>query len=135
MEFNPQVAGETAALRLEARLAKLVNQIKSDVNKEADIIVLPEYALEEVEPLRVSNPVDKVTLCGNITYDGNPLQKISCAAQVASTYVVLNVLTQHNCTQEKLNNNDTRPCASNDTNVYNSNVVFDRNGAVISMYE
>lgn len=124
--------GESVAARLNARQDKIVAIIAAPEYAAADIIIFPEYALKEIQPQVVSNPADNIVLCTNDTYAGT-LVAISCAARAAATYVVLNVLTRHVCSEEKPIS-DTRDCSSDDSMVYNSNVVFDRSGAVISMY-
>lgn len=133
VEFDTRIDGElTAATRIAARLSKIVDIINAAEHSEADIIVFPEYALEELGPQIVSNPADNIVLCSNVTYSG-PLVDISCAAKLASTYIVLNVLTQHNCTQQEESIDETLDTPMDDICIYNSNVVFDRLGAVISM--
>lgn len=50
-------------------------------------------------------------------------------------YVVINLIEKSNCTESsQIALNDSRPCAPNGLNRYNTNVVFDRNGVVISRY-
>lgn len=131
VEFDTKVDSTTAADRIAARQTKIVSIITATENSAADIIVFPEYALEEVEPQIVSDPLDRVVLCNNDTYSG-PLKDVSCAAKQASTYVVLNVLTKYNCSLVN-SANDTEDTTSEEFCIYNSNVVFDRTGAVISM--
>ena len=68
-----------------------------------------------------------------MTYD-TAIQSLSCAAKTSSIYVVVNLYMKRNCTREKMaNENDTRPCSRNNWNLYNTNVVFDRSGQVISV--
>lgn len=59
------------------------------------------------------------------------LRALSCAAQKARKYVVINLTEKEDCPGSA---EDTRPCARNGLNTYNTNVVFDRDGRVISRY-
>lgn len=83
-------------------------------------MVFPESTLNNFNyPLEVPDPLDSVQVCGNANYD-EILQSIACAAKARQRYVVINIT-------EKSNETGT-------TKHYNTNVVFDRNGAVISRY-
>lgn len=135
VEFDTIVEANTVAAQANRRLANIVAIIGSEEHAAADIIVFSEYALGDVEPQMVPDPSKKVVLCNNQTNVG-PLVAVSCAAKLASTYVVLNVLTQHNCSHVTLNESSpsSSPVSSfQDKAIYNSNIVFDRTGAVISM--
>lgn len=109
---------------------RVTSLIKNHKEDEPDIIVFPEYALGGIGPQNVPDPLDKTVLCQNETY-ADPLNAISCAAKESSTYVVLNVLTTQSCSKEK-NNNETEE-STTALCKYNSNVVFNRDGALISM--
>lgn len=77
-------------------------------------------------------PNERIIPCGNVTYDIN-LQGISCAVQRVRKYVVVNLVMRRNCSEEATENEDDRPCSGDGWNLYNTNVVFDRNGMVISL--
>ena len=88
--------------------------------EDLDIIVFPESTLNNINhPFEIPHPVDSVMLCGNADYDPM-LQAIACAAQRKKRYVVINVTERSHETGE--------------TKHHNTNVVFDRNGAVVSRY-
>uniref|UniRef100_T1GBV5 RING-CH-type domain-containing protein n=1 Tax=Megaselia scalaris TaxID=36166 RepID=T1GBV5_MEGSC len=111
--------------------------ILSDEVKAADIIVFPEGSLNGVydEPRSfVPHPKDQ---------DNNPcdnpqnyeffLEEISCTARKAKKYVVINFTEKEICTKEtQLDKGDPRPCSLNGETIYNTNVVFDRNGTNVS---
>ncbi|XP_017023271.1 vanin-like protein 1 [Drosophila kikkawai] len=67
----------------------------------------------------------------NATYYEEFLVTLSCAARNASKYVVINLTEKERCKDVP---EDTRPCAPDGLNTYNTNVVFDRQGVVVSRY-
>lgn len=81
---------------------------------DVDIIVFPAVT-HFFFSMTVPDPVDMIIPCGNTSFDRHSLQSVSCAAQTASKYVVVNVPLHHS---ERL---------------YSANVVFDRNGAIVSV--
>lgn len=86
-----------------------------------------------MKPILIPDPNEFISPCDeNETYDLT-LQMISCAARKSQTYVVINIKEKEICTDELLvKNQDNRNCSSNGYNKYNTNIVFDRNGVVIS---
>lgn len=87
-----------------------------DAADELDIMVFPESTLNNINrPFEVPEPKYSVVVCGNPAYD-EALQSIACAARDKKRYVVINI-TERSGAQH-----------------YNTNVVFDRNGAVVSRY-
>ena len=52
------------------------------------------------------------------------LEILSCAAKQYQTYIVVNHLEKEDCTN----------CSSDNINLYNSNIVFDRSGTIIARY-
>lgn len=94
-------------------------------------MVFPESTLNNVETaIIVPRSEERIIPCNNESYHIH-LQNISCAAQINRQYVVVNLVMQRNCSEEAIENNDDRPC-SGEWNLYNTNVVFDTNGMVIS---
>lgn len=98
-------------------------------SKEADpvdIIVFPESTLNNILTPILVPETDSIELCRNASYDLN-LRKISCAALKLRKYVVINL------TMKQLHIEcDSENCAEK-WNLYNTNVVFDRRGRVISL--
>lgn len=116
-------------------LAAYLEILNGSVGQNLDIIVFPESTLNnDVEMTFVPDPaINHTAPCDQVDDRNSPyhefLRRISCAASQAKTYVVINVKEKENCT--------TRTgvsCASNGLNIYNTNVVFDRSGRVISRY-
>jgi len=122
---------------LTAHTKRFVEIIKRDDTKNVDVLVFPEAVLNGVNTaIPVPDPKAKTVPCENQAYNG-PLNDISCAAKVSGKYVVINIYMQTDCTAEQTANpNDTTPCTvpGKKLNIYNTNVVFDRAGAVIATY-
>lgn len=104
-----------------------------------DIIVFPEMTLNEF-PTAVEIPEveDKISPCLSDDYSSeNVVKKISCAARNFRRYVVVNIVTKAECPDpEMIENEDPRSCKDREDgfSYYNTNVVFDRNGTLISRY-
>lgn len=119
---------------LNSRTIRYTSYIINPLTAEADIIIFPEGTLNNHHlPQWVPAVNDRIIPCENATYIDNPIQRISCAAKDAKKYVVINLITKRNCTEEKLVIETHHPCPSNDLILYNTNVVFDRTGCIISM--
>ncbi|KAH8318379.1 hypothetical protein KR074_000479, partial [Drosophila pseudoananassae] len=120
---------------LSENTAAYVEIIKSGSASSTDIIVFPESTLNDGSSTTfIPDPKELVNPClsdPNATYFEEFLVTISCAARNASKYVVINLTEKQKCEDVP---EDTRPCASNGLNVYNTNVVFDRQGVVVSRY-
>lgn len=116
-------------------LAAYVEIIGSSNASETDIIVFPEATLAGLtSPSFAPAPEQLVAPCltdPQAEYYAEYIVAISCAARNASKYVVINFSERQLCTDTP---EDPRPCASNGYNVFNTNLVFDRNGVVISRY-
>lgn len=105
-----------------------------EVHPAQDIVVFPEATLNsEHTAITVPSPNERIIPCSNSTYNVN-LQNISCAVQRARKYVVVNLVMRRNCEDEAAETGDGRPCRADGWNLYSTNVVFDRNGMVISVY-
>lgn len=104
-----------------------------------DIVVFPEMTLNKMmtafetpEPESNNSPCDNSTVAND-----NLLKLISCAAKNHHRYLVVNVITKAKCPDgEMIENKDTRNCTdrSDGFSYYNTNLVFDRNGTIISRY-
>lgn len=106
---------------------KYIEILTSKEAHPVDIIVFPESTLNNILTAVLVPDTNTIDLCQNATYDLN-LRKISCAAQKLRKYVVVNLTMKQiqiecnfkNCTEK--------------SNLYNTNVVLDRDGRVISLY-
>ncbi|KAL0281183.1 UNVERIFIED_CONTAM: hypothetical protein PYX00_002244 [Menopon gallinae] len=100
-----------------------------------DIIVFPERTLHgldgdiEDKYTEIPDPESKVIPCNNQNYSKwELLESLSCAALDNTIYVVVNILERVSC------NRSESKCNRDGLFVYNTNVVFDRTGTVISRY-
>ncbi|XP_067634735.1 vanin-like protein 1 [Eurosta solidaginis] len=117
--------------RVEDALPRMKAIIESNATRDLDILVFPEYVLNNVEARTfVPDPSLKISPCEIPDYDLF-LTEISCAVRSRQVYVVMNLMEKVFCA------NDTSKvgtCDPSGLNSYNTNVVFDRQGRVISRY-
>lgn len=115
VEFSvrPLVSGEQ---KIDEHFERVTEIILSFHRKNLDILVFPEYILNDFDaPVYIPEVLPNQSLCLNMTDVSEHLQKISCAVQRSSVYVVINLIVA-----DKINN------------LYNTAIVFDRNGAIIA---
>lgn len=108
---------------------------KQLLGRDIDILVFPEAVFNYKQTaFRLPKPEEKKIFC-NDENASKVLQDISCAIRDLNAYVTIHMYIEINCTQERIDTNDARPCTDNerDVNIYNSAVVFNRNGALIAM--
>jgi predicted amidohydrolase len=126
----------------DTRLMSYLDQyikIMTDAPSNLDIIVFPEMTLNEFETaVEVPDVKDNVSPCVSDDYSSeNVVKRISCAAKNFRRYVVVNIVTKVQCPDpEMIENKDPRSCKDRKDGLsyYNTNVVFDRNGTLISRY-
>lgn len=142
VEYHPiEGLSEAAATSNVDNYIKILKKAK-ELNSNLDIIVYPETgilaeseneffaSIEEKRNRFLSlapkfpDISEKLIPCE--TKDVSEiLKKLSCAARMYNTYLVVNYIEKEDCEE----------CQSGDKKyLYNSNIVFDRNGAVISRY-
>lgn len=134
VEFNPTSAGgneATADERMATNLRRIVAHIDA-LPDGVDIVVFPENALtENTNQAQFVPPASELRVpCTNDTYANTAIQSLSCTALAKRTYVVVNLYTVERCTATA----DDRWCPASGRNVYNTNVVFDRSGVLVSTY-
>lgn len=113
--------------------------IENASKADADIIVFPEGGLTgrenhlEENLQIVPDPRNKSVPCveytGNISEVSEIVSLLSCKAWLHKIYVVVNLPEKVLCSKDKDKN-----CPAKGRYRYNTNVVFDRNGAVIARY-
>lgn len=119
VEYAADQENNTPQQRLNLRVIEYVNFITHADAVSADIIVFPESTLTDIQlPQTVPDAAERVVPCANSAYNSNAVQSISCAARDSRKYVVINLIG--------------RRSIDNAADLYNMNVVFDRNGEVIS---
>lgn len=104
-----------------------------------DIIVFPELTLNNFgTAFEIPEPEEKVSPCDNESYAlADAVKEISCAAKNSQRYVVVNIVTKTRCPDtDMISQDDPRNCSdrADGFSYYNTNVVFDRSGAIISRY-
>lgn len=101
---------------------------------DVDIIVFPESTLNNYETGEFFVETPSKPPCGSGNY-GPIINSLSCAARQTQKYVSINLVETSLCPdKQQIEFNDTRPCPSDKINKYNTNVVFDRNGLIVSKY-
>ncbi len=139
VEFNyggqPDVTPDAL---LESNLQRYL-EIMSNAPTNLDIIVFPEMTLNQLETgVEIPEIEEKISPCDNSTFQPNNLVKqISCAAKQYQRYVVVNMVTKAKCPDsDMIAQMDPRKCTDREDgfSYYNTNVVFDRNGTLISRY-
>ncbi|XP_022215051.2 LOW QUALITY PROTEIN: vanin-like protein 3 [Drosophila obscura] len=128
-EFRPAVFGGSSEQLLEENLQGYLELIGA-ANGSSDILVFPEATLNSVLQLTAVPAQTEHSLCE--PHDGDDprvaefLRRLACAARNARTYLVVNV-------KERAEEEATS-VGDRGYSIYNTNVVFDRNGAVVSRY-
>lgn len=134
VEFRPTVGGMSSSDLVADHLQSYLNIIESAEANDTDIIVFPEGTLNNAFQLTfVPDSKDGIIPClpSETNLYANFLMELSCAARRLHKYLVINLTEKENCSSVQF---DPRPCASDDLNIYNTNVVFDREGRVVSRY-
>ncbi|XP_017016951.1 vanin-like protein 3 [Drosophila kikkawai] len=128
-EFRPLLMGGSSEQLLADNLSGYLELIAS-ASGQADILVFPEATLNSVLQLTAVPESTEQSLCeaqpGDDEYIASFLRQLACAAQEAHLYLVINVKER---AEESKEEHSPRGYL-----VYNTNVVFDRRGAVVSRY-
>ncbi|CAG9809930.1 unnamed protein product [Chironomus riparius] len=139
VEFNFGLVQElNAADRTKANLDKYIKLMEEPEN-DIDIIIFPEMTFNRMETAaEIPEPSEKVAPCDSDKYtEDNVAKKMSCSAKQYGRYVVANMITKAKCPDAEMTENvDPRDCKKREDgfSYYNTNVVFDRDGVVISRY-
>lgn len=105
----------TGQQRLDENPIKVLEIIESLKNQSIDIIVFPESILNDiVAPVPLANSVQGQSPC-NLTNVHQLIRNISCAAAKVKSYVVIDLVIKDDA-----------------GDLYNTAIVFDRNGAIIA---
>lgn len=134
VEFRPESSDIDIRRRTELHLEAYAVLIRSDEAKVADIIVFPELTLNTIsDPVYVPHPSsDMVVPCSEGDSARDVLANLSCLAAEVGKYLVINLSEIFDC--KSIPSEDPRPCGPHGFHRYNTNIVFDRNGAVIARY-
>ncbi|KAH8361271.1 hypothetical protein KR200_012112, partial [Drosophila serrata] len=128
---HPEVDGNNA--REKTTLAwSSFQQILRDV-EDLDILVFPEHIINSRSSATfVPHESQKVTPCYEADYEIF-LIEASCSARSRNMYVVLNLVEKELCANGA-GSETLGPCPETGVQYFNTNVVFDRTGMVISRY-
>lgn len=137
VEFFPTTDSNKSEEIFSGNLNAYLEIIKWTANasyeSSIDIIVFPEGTLNRAGPYTVvPDPNDNYNPClDNFTelYE-DFLVELSCAARNVRKYLVINLSEK----ELNLNHGANLSKGLNEWNIYNTNVVFDRDGKVISRY-
>ncbi|OXU24427.1 hypothetical protein TSAR_010107 [Trichomalopsis sarcophagae] len=150
VEYFPIVAGIDGKEIAEANSNNYLTIIKTASTYNVDIIVFPEFGLSSLPKdgnrekifnatgyrnyyrdvaSYVPHPEEAVVLCNASSKYAKSLQKISCAARDSKLYVVVNHQEKVDCEP-----NSSADCAPDGFLLYNTNIVFDREGRVVARY-
>uniref|UniRef100_W8CDA0 Vanin-like protein 1 n=1 Tax=Ceratitis capitata TaxID=7213 RepID=W8CDA0_CERCA len=117
--------------KVNEALPRMKAIIESEATSNLDILIFPEFVLNDYTfRTYVPDPALRISPCEVPNYDWF-LTELSCAARSRQLYVVVNLMEKVFCA------NDTTivgRCDASGLNTYNTNVVFDRQGHVISRY-
>ncbi|XP_055379969.1 vanin-like protein 1 [Condylostylus longicornis] len=140
VEFN-RAKGNDENITLEENIVNVGNLLRNYLfpgtpGEDVDIVIFPESVLNTYKnPVFVPNPDEKKILCDKKENNPELLNTLSCWAIIFRKYIVFNLVEKTECTVESQNElNDDRPCGQDGINRYNTNIVFDRNGAIIARY-
>lgn len=135
MEFSKYRNSDYPILETKINLQSYLNLIYSTESDGLDILVFPESTLNNHDTAEfIPEPEEKIIACDTNAYE-NVIKNISCAARATKKYVVINLTEKSICPdKQQIEFNDSRPCSDDKINKYNTNVVFDRDGRVISKY-
>ncbi len=119
----------TSAQMFQYNAEKYIDILHSVDAADVDILVFPENTLNRQDTaVIIPNENEfELDLCTSLSYNVN-LRNIACAAKSLRKYVVINLTTKWNCTDS-----DVDRC-TNEWQLYNTNVVLNRDGVVISIY-
>ncbi|XP_046739491.1 vanin-like protein 1 [Diprion similis] len=144
VEYYPVTNGTNGTTIANANAENYVTIMEKAATYSTDIIVFPESSLtmgldssdteRTLFPLYSSfipDPGTDVPCDNSSTVVMEALRLISCGAKNNSMYVVVNLHEKENCTTT---GTSSRPCPSDGYFYYNTNVAFDRKGAIVSRY-
>ncbi|XP_031777023.1 vanin-like protein 2 [Nasonia vitripennis] len=146
VEYRPVTEGEDGRKVAELNAAHVKRIVKKASEYNVDIIVFPEIGLTSLPENRswtidkirahhrfaasyIPEPEENVVLCHSSDRYSKSLKSVSCTAKEQRIYVVVNHHERVDCDP------DSADCASDDAFLlYNTNVVFDREGRLIARY-
>ncbi|CAG5102078.1 Similar to vanin-like: Vanin-like protein 1 (Drosophila melanogaster) [Cotesia congregata] len=140
VEYHPVTKGDNGTAIANENAKNYLTFLKTASENEVDIIVFPENALfsGKTYPLNersnylphstyLPHPKDSKVPCHDTSSNVmEAVKAMSCAAKRHAMYIVINVREKEKCTGEN--------CSKDGHNLYNTNLVFDRTGAIVAKY-
>lgn len=139
VEFNyVRDSSVSETVSVAAILVKYLEMMQS-APSTLDVIVFPEMTFNGMQTaVEIPKPTDRISPCNDASFpDESLVKQISCSAKNHQRYVVVNMVTKVACPDsDMIANNDPRNCSdrADGMSYYNTNVVFDRSGTLISHY-
>lgn len=113
--------------------AGFVAILESNDTADLDILVFPEYVLGNLDMATfVPHPSQNITPCYSPDYELF-LVELSCATRSRGIYVVINVVEKELC-GDNYGSDTLNPCPAAGYRYFNTNIVLDRSGRVVSRY-
>lgn len=119
VEYTPKLGLNSVQQNTE----NIVHIIKADETNDVDILVFPEMCINNAQSAIFIRQEPDLSPCEDKNID-SLIRNISCAAIYAQTYVVIDVAMKEE--NSEIESNDL------DVVIYNTVVVFDRNGFIIA---
>lgn len=136
VEFNYERNGSIPEVNRTASNINSYLNIMATAPSTLDIIIFPEMTLNNIaSAVEIPEPKDSVSPCEN--FPDNLVKQFSCSAKTYQRYVVVNIVTKVSCPDDDMIAfKDPRNCSdrADGFSYYNTNVVFDRDGKLISRY-
>ncbi|KAH8265158.1 hypothetical protein KR044_008583 [Drosophila immigrans] len=131
VEFRPAIAGANSSQLLAENLKAYLELIEA-ANGTTDIIVFPEATLNSLLQLTtVPQPNATPSLCHtHVAAVADFMRQLACAAVAAKTYLLFNVKEREDCDADV----GDLDCPARGYRLFNTNVVIDRRGAIVSRY-
>ncbi|XP_077299162.1 vanin-like protein 1 [Arctopsyche grandis] len=136
VEYHPFRGNSFDAV--QRNLENYLEIINNASAESVDIIVFPEATLNrdwefgvstKFSAVRVPPEAENAIPCGKKDEYSEILDQLSCAASSEKMYIVVNVAEIANCTDTS-----NKKCKEGEDIFFNTNVVFDRSGKIISRY-
>lgn len=136
VEYSKIIVPLLPTIEAERNLDAYLSLINSTEASGLDILVFPESTLNSRSTAEFIPEVeDNITPCDDNKENSPIIAAISCAARDTDKYIVINLSEKSICPdRQQIAYNDTRPCPADKINIYNTNVVFDNRGALVSKY-
>ncbi|XP_011501280.1 PREDICTED: vanin-like protein 1 [Ceratosolen solmsi marchali] len=137
VEYTPIYKSDEQVNIANLNTKHYIKIIEKAVEYSVDILIFPESSLSISNSKNLTvrrseaasyipDPQDKIVPCNDANNYPDSLKNISCAALKHKLYIVINHREKFDCVGDN--------CSDDGLLIYNTNVVFNRNGEVIARY-